>query len=175
MRRKKKALAVMLAAVIGHAVSPSAVHAEGRDMSKLIPDAADVVRATVILSPPGMYRRAPLTETALLASGCSVATDSGNIAEAVDILRRNLHDNGELQKFFLTNAVYLHLKDGSRIRYIFGGASDHNGRIDGWADIGTNGSDTPFLTHAVSLIELRDWLRGDLVEKKDGTWCVANR
>lgn len=85
-------------------------------MSKLIPDAADVVRATVILSPPGVRRRAPLSETALLASGCSVATGSGNIAEAVDILRRNLHDNGELRKHHLSNAVYLHLKDGSRIR-----------------------------------------------------------
>lgn len=58
---------------------------------------------------------------------------------------------------------------------MFGDASDHNGRIDGWADNGTNGSDTPFLAHAVSLIELRDWLRGESVEKKDGTWCVANK
>jgi len=175
MQRKKTALAVILAAVIGQAFSSAAARAEGRDMSKMIPDAADVVRATVILSPPGIYRRVPLTETALLASGCSVATDSRNIVEAVDILRRNLHDNGELRKFYLTNAVYLHLKDGSRIRYIFGDASNRGGRIDGWADNGANGSDTPFLTHAVSLIELRRWLRGDLVEKKDGTWCVANK
>lgn len=173
---RKKILAIIVAAAAGLTSGLASASPQGTDISKLIPDAAEVVRATVILSPPGLLRRARPTETTLLGSGCSVATDSGNISEAIDVLRRNLHDDGgTFRGFHLSNAVYLHLKNGSTVRFMFGDASDRDGRIDGWADNGSTGSDTPFLTHAVLLIELRRWLRDDLVEKKDGTWCVENK
>jgi len=65
----------------------AAADAQAVDVQRLTPDAPQVASATIVLTPPGLRRRAPLTEVALLGSGCHFTTDGNNIAEIIDIIK----------------------------------------------------------------------------------------
>lgn len=164
-------------AAIALAFNAGAASAQGVDVAKLIPDAAEVVRAKIVLTPAGRYFRAPLTETRLLAFGCNVTENSQQVAALVDVLRSSLQsDDGEVTRFSLRNAVFLKLRNGATVKYTFGGAEHRNQRIiHGWADNGMTGGGTWFFSHSSLLPALESWARDDAVEKKDGDWCVANR
>ncbi|WUR11416.1 hypothetical protein E7V67_017035 [[Empedobacter] haloabium] len=163
-------------AAIALAFNAGAASAQGVDVAKLIPDAAEVVSARIALTPSGVfYRKAP-TETTLLASGCHVSEDPGRIAALLDVLKSNLQsDDGDVTRFVLRNGVFLKLRNGATVRFTFGGAEHRNNRIHGWADNGKPSDSMYFFSQAGLLPALERWAGHELVEKKDGQWCLANR
>lgn len=154
----------------------AAANAQGADVAKLIPHAGDVVSATIVLTPAGVfYRRAP-TETTMLASGCHVSQDPKRVAALLDVLKSNLQsDDGNVTSFVLRNGVFLKLRNGVTVKFTFGGAEHRDNRIHGWADNGKPSDSMYFFSQAGLLVALERWAGNDLVEKKDGQWCVANR
>ncbi|AVR97538.1 hypothetical protein C9I28_19235 [Pseudoduganella armeniaca] len=163
-------------AAIALAFNVGAAGAQGVDVAKLIPDAAEVVSARIALMPPGLRFRVAPTETTLLTFGCHVSEDGKRIAALLDVLKSNLqNDDGDVSRFFVNNGVFLKLRSGATVKFTFGGAEHRNNRIHGWADNGKPSESMYFFSQAGLLTALERWAGNDLVEKKDGQWCVANR
>ena len=172
----KKRSIVTLTMAIGLSFKFAATNAQEKNISELIPNASEVASATIVLTPPGLMTRAPLTEKKLLQFGCNHTENREKIDRLIDIVESNLKDdNGEAGKFYLRNAVYLHLKSGSKIKYTFSGEINKNGQIYGGADIDKAGNNIPFLAQSSFLTALRKWLLADSVEKKDAKWCLENK
>lgn len=172
---KDKAI-MALAMATGLSFQFAAANAQEKGISGLIPNASEVASATIVLTPPGLMTRAPLTEKKLLEFGCNYTEDREEIDRLLGIAKNNLRDdNGEAGKFYLRNAVYLHLKNGSRIKYTFSGEVSKNRQIYGGATIDNAGDNVPFLTQGGFLTALRKWLLNDSIEKKDAKWCLENK
>lgn len=143
------------------------------NVSKFIPDAQEVASATVVLTPPGLMTRAPLTEKQILGFGCGFTEDSKHISSLVNIIKTNLQgDRGQVGRFYLRNAIYLNLKSGALIRYTFSDAINRDQQIYGGIDYDSTGGSTLFLAQSGFLVDLRRWLPHDSVVAKDGKWCV---
>jgi hypothetical protein len=167
---------MVLAVAVGLSFKFVTANAQEKNISKLIPNASEVVSTTIVLTPPGLLTRAPLTEKKLLEFGCNHTANEEKIDSLIDIVKNNLEDdNGDVGKFYLRNAIYLNLKNGSRIIYTFSGDVNKNRRIYGGADNGNGGNNIPFLAQSRFLTDLRKWLLGGSVEKKDATWCLKNK
>jgi hypothetical protein len=167
---------IVLAMAIGFSFKFSTANAEEKNISKLIPNASEVTSATIVLTPPGLMTRAPLTEKKLLEFGCNHTENREEIDRLIDIVKSNLKDdNGEAGKFYLRNAVYLHLKNGSNVKYTFSGEINKNRQIYGGADNDNAGHNTPFLAQGEFLTALRKWLLDGSIEKKDAKWCLGNK
>ena len=167
---------IVLAMAIGFSFKFSAANAQEKNIFKLIPNASDVASVTIVLTPPGLMTRAPLTEKKLLEFGCNHTENREEIDRLIDIAKSNLkYDNGEAGKFYLRNAIYLHLKNGSKIKYTFSGEINKNRRIYGGADDDNAGHNTPFLAEGEFLTALRKWLSNGSTEKKDAKWCLENK
>jgi hypothetical protein len=167
---------VVAAAAAALAFNTTAASAHGVEVAQLIPDASEVVSARVALTPSGVFYRSAPTETTMLASGCHVSADPRRIAALLDVLKNNLQsDDGDVTRFVLRNGVFLKLRNGATVKFTFGGAEHRNNRIHGWADNGKPSDSMYFFSHAGLLTALERWAGNDLVEKKDGQWCVANR
>lgn len=138
-----------------------------------VPDAAQVARVLLILTPSNVMYRAPLRYEGLLKIGCRFGTsfDPERQAELVDIMRRYLvHSpaDGGFNMAFLRNAIELHMVDGSVLRYTFSDEYYRPGRsVYGWRDHkaaeGAVQSGTlPVVAQGGFLRELRTWAAGDV-------------
>jgi hypothetical protein len=144
-----------------------------KDVSKLTPDASEVISATVVLTPPGLMTRAPLTEKQMLGFGCNFTQERESISALVDVIKNNLQgDNSQAGRFYLRNAIYLKLKNGTVIRYTFSDATNRDQQIYGGADYGGAGDSSIFMAQRSFLEDLQRWLPHKSVERKDGKWCV---
>jgi hypothetical protein len=171
----KKIIAIVLGMTSGLTLSIPAASAEGGGISQFIPNASEVVKATIVLTPPGLMTRAPLTERKLLEFGCQSSNDGRDISHLIDIISGNLQDDkGEVGKFYFRNAIYLKLGNGSVIKYIFSAAIHQNERIFGRADNGSGGDNSLFLAKSDFLKKLQEWSMAGSVEKKDAAWCLEN-
>ncbi|WP_175016765.1 hypothetical protein [Massilia sp. YMA4] len=166
--------------VLGLAISLSykfaAASEHGGDATKFTPNASEVLSVTVVLTPSDVRRRAPLREEDLLAMGCNFSENTKKIASLTNILRDHiLRDDGQAQSFYLQNAVYLRLRNGSVTRFTFGGEGERNKQINGAVDDSSSGNSAFFSAEYSLLKDLRKWLADDGVERKDGKWCTRNR
>jgi len=172
----KKNLIAILVIAIGLSFKFTIANAQDGDISKWIPDPSEVVSTVIVISPPGLMTRAPLTAKQLLGFGCNSTTDSKNIFNLIDIIKNNVqNEKNEAGQFYLRNVIYLNLKNGSTIRYLFSDANNRNNEIYGGAENGGIGSYIPFLAQSGFLVDLRKWLLNDSVMQQSGKWCVENQ
>lgn len=137
---------------------------------------AQVANVTLILIAPGVQFRAPPTRATLEAVGCSFSASfqADKSAEMLAILKRNIVEipAGEAHHFYLRNAVYLRMTDGTTLRYLFS-ASDHPGNaVYGGSETGATASYIPFMSDERLLRELRRWAASGTAQKNPQSWCV---
>lgn len=162
--------------IIGLPYKFAAASEHGGDATKFVPNASEVLSVTVILTPSDVLRRAPLREEDLLAMGCNFSENANTIARLINIVRDNVHrDVGQVRNFYLQNAVYLRLRNGSLTRFTFGGEGDRNKQINGVVDNIGSGNSAYFSAEYSLLTDLRKWTANEWVERKDGKWCTKNR
>lgn len=166
-----RTLALLLAAV--HAVAIPSAHADERTARA---DPSAVAGVTLILTPPGLQTRAPVTQATLPNYDCTFTTSfqPDKHVAMLDILKRNLVDiaENEAGHFYLRNAVYLTMVDGSTIRYLFGEAAGAKNEIHGGSETGATASYIPFRSNDVLLRELRQWAASDTAQVKPSSQCV---
>jgi hypothetical protein len=172
----KKQSIIALVVATGMTYALPAAGAQSGHAADLIPAASEVTSATIVLTPPGLFTRSPLTERQMLAYGCHFTADSERVAHLIDIVRNGVQDDdGRVSKFHLRNAIYLHLKSGSVIRYTFSDTRNHGQQIYGWIDHSGPDGGMYFFAQSGWLEDLKRWSLDDSVEKKDPQWCVENK
>ncbi|MBQ5964726.1 hypothetical protein [Massilia sp. ZL223] len=126
-----------------------------------IPEPSQVARAVVILVPLDIQTRYPLRESHLLKhTGCTFQSnwDGEKIAALVNLLKDNVTVTPEGVGYItLRNLVYLHLVDGSRVKFMFGRRETAKDEVPGGMDNGNSGSYVPLLANTALLDGLRDW------------------
>ncbi|MHA4866936.1 hypothetical protein ACXZ1M_04475 [Duganella sp. PWIR1] len=172
-----KKISVVAFCVAGGLSFENAVADEQRnDISMLIPDASEVASTTIVITPPGLMTRAPLTENKLLEFGCNYTENEKRISAVISIVKNNIkYDEKKVGKFYLRNIIYFNLKSGFKIRYVFSDVVNKNEEIYGVANDGSRGSNMPFLAQGGLLVGLREWILDDSVEKKSAKWCVEHK
>jgi hypothetical protein len=172
----KKTFVIALGMAIGLTARLAAADTQDKNISKFVPNASEVISTTVILTPPGLMTRAPLTENKLLEFGCNFTKETKSISKLIDIVKSDIQDDaGRVGKFYLRNAIYFKLKSGSRIRYVFSDTVNPDGDIFGGVDNYTTSSYVPFFAQDSLLVGLRSWVLDGSVEKKDTKWCTENK
>ncbi|MEW6763335.1 MAG: hypothetical protein AB1437_21150 [Pseudomonadota bacterium] len=166
-----RTLALLL--VAAHAVTIPSAHADERT-ARIDPSA--VAGVTLILTPPGLQTRAPVTQATLPNYGCTftASLQPDKHAAMLDILKRKLVDipADEAGHFRLRNAVYLRMADGSTIRYLFGEAMGAKREIHGGSETGVTAGYIPFRSDDVLLRELRHWAASGTAQIKPSSQCL---
>lgn len=136
-----------------------------------VPDAARVVRVTVLLTPSGIRYVTPPTYAMLQESGCRFGTafHPERQAALLDIMRRYLEPSeaGGFSSGFLRNAIELYLEDGAVLRYMLSDEYDARHTVHGWRDRKRDADDRAPGSMALIagdgfLRELRAWAGGDV-------------
>ncbi len=139
-------------------------------------DGEQIVSATVVLYPSGVFTRAPLTEALLALQGCTfmAAGDAAKLTALAGILNRRLVAGADGFPNHLRNLVYLQLRDGARLRYTLTDEYDAQGRVYGWVD-SYAGDGRPLVAGRELLFDLRDWAAGVTDRKNFSEECLDKR
>jgi hypothetical protein len=174
--KTKNFLIAAVAGLIGLS-SLTATAMDSQSISDFIPDASEVSRSVVVITPPGIMTRAPLGERELPKIGCASSSEDGNeISHLLGIVKNNIRDvDGDGAHLDLRHAVYFYLKNGTTIRYLINGEDDTGKGIYGLADNRSAAAHVSFIAKRDFLAGLRKWALDNYGEKKTGNRCFDNK
>jgi hypothetical protein len=157
--------------------SLAAAATDSKSISDFIPNASEVTRSVVVVTPPGIMTRAPLGERELPKIGCASSSEDNNeISNLIDLVKNKFRNmEGDGAHLGLRHAVYFYLKNGIVIRYLINGEDDEKKDIYGLADNGIEATHASFIAKPGFLAGLRKWTMDNYGGKKIGNRCFDNK
>ncbi len=129
------------------------------DINKDLATLSTIRSASVVLVPPSMYFRSPLTEASLLKVGCTYTSDNPAQLDALKnlLMRNDLRaDPSRQAQFDLRNAVYLTLTDGVTVKILLGESIVNQAAMQGSYQHGAAAS-WPTLANPHLISDLQQW------------------